>query len=174
MNVENRSCILAVSGLVFAVGLCCLLPVGLARAADSAGGPAVTPVGAAANSRVPGLPGDTKLKAATGASDAASGSKSGPDTAPLPIVLDQNFPNPFNPFTDVRFELPEPLQVRLDVYNIIGQRVVTLADGWYEPGPHLVRWDGNNSSGTAAASGIYFYRLEAGQQVAMRKMVLLR
>jgi flagellar hook assembly protein FlgD len=85
-----------------------------------------------------------------------------------------NHPNPFNPTTDVYFDLPNPSHVTLTVYNIVGQRVITLVDGYREAGSHTVTWDGRSSSGNSVSSGVYFYRLEAGELVASRKMMLLK
>ena len=89
----------------------------------------------------------------------------------LPPVyrLEQNYPNPFNPVTDIKFSLPNPSDVRLEVFNIVGQKVATLVDGPLEAGQHTVPW---NASGLA--SGIYLYRLEAGDHTDTRKMLLLK
>jgi hypothetical protein len=93
---------------------------------------------------------------------------------PAEASLDQNFPNPFNPTTTVRFALAEPAQVHLTVLNVRGQRVATLADGLFNAGPHTVTWDGRDATGRPAASGIYFYRLEAAGKVISKKMTLIR
>ena len=88
--------------------------------------------------------------------------------------LAQNYPNPFNPRTTMRFSLPERRMVQLRVYDVTGRLVAILADRIYPPGAHSVEWDGTNHRGQPAASGIYFYRLQAGPDTATRKMVLLR
>lgn len=80
-----------------------------------------------------------------------------------------NYPNPFNPNTTISFRLPEAAQVRLDVFNIMGQRIATLVDRYVEAGFYSVDWDGG-----AVASGIYFYRVQAGQFSETRKMVLMK
>jgi len=90
---------------------------------------------------------------------------------PLPTTfgLEQNHPNPFNPTTMFAFTLPEAGHATLTVYNVTGQKVATLADGNYAPGVHYAEWDA-----TDFASGVYFYRLQAGEFMETRKMVLLK
>ena len=88
--------------------------------------------------------------------------------------LAQNFPNPFNPVTTIRYALSRICHVRLDIYNVLGQRVVTLVDERQEAGYKTVNWNGKNKSGKTVASGVYFYRLVAGDFVRTKKMVLLR
>ncbi|HSH00583.1 MAG TPA: FlgD immunoglobulin-like domain containing protein, partial [candidate division Zixibacteria bacterium] len=98
------------------------------------------------------------------------------DAAALPdgFALEQNYPNPFNPSTTIRFALAAPAAVRLDVFDALGRKVTTLAHGTYGAGSHTVTWDGENSSGETVASGVYFYRLQAGGQSLARKMALLK
>jgi hypothetical protein len=93
---------------------------------------------------------------------------------PLAFALYQNHPNPFNPTTVVSFSLPSPTAVLLEVYNISGQKVTTLFDGSLGTGTHDVQWDGRADDGTIAASGIYFYRLKAGDFTETKKMILLK
>ncbi|MEW5924429.1 MAG: PKD domain-containing protein, partial [Candidatus Zixiibacteriota bacterium] len=88
---------------------------------------------------------------------------------PYEFALYQNSPNPFNPITDIAFSLPEATYVTLEIYNIMGQRVATLVNGYHEAGNHTVTWDASSSP-----SGIYLYRIEAGQFTANRKMMLLK
>ncbi len=84
-------------------------------------------------------------------------------------TLLQNYPNPFNPTTRISFTLAEPSNVRLEVFNVAGQRVATLVNGYNEAGPHSVEFDAS-----ALSSGIYFYRLAAGEVTQYRKMILLK
>lgn len=90
------------------------------------------------------------------------------------FALFQNYPNPFNPYTLIRFALPEDCEVKLDVYNILGQKVKTLADGFFTKGVREVVWDGKNQKGKEVASGIYFYRIKTKKYTEIKKMVLLR
>ncbi|MBU0984374.1 MAG: T9SS type A sorting domain-containing protein, partial [candidate division Zixibacteria bacterium] len=88
--------------------------------------------------------------------------------------LAQNYPNPFNPSTVIDFEIPRQSAVTLIVYNVLGQQVATLAEQDLSAGVHSVTWDGRDDTGGAAASGVYFYRLQAGDFSAARKMILLQ
>ena len=88
---------------------------------------------------------------------------------PLEYFLSQNYPNPFNPITSIPYTLREAGVVNLAVYNVLGQKVATLVQGRQEAGVHRALLDASSM-----ASGIYFYRLEAGQFNAVRKMVLLK
>ncbi|MCC6964048.1 MAG: T9SS type A sorting domain-containing protein [candidate division Zixibacteria bacterium] len=93
---------------------------------------------------------------------------------PTEFALKQNRPNPFNPSTEISFSLPKPAEVTLVIYNVLGENVVTLAEGLRAAGTHAVMWDGRDNSGSAVASGVYFYRLDAGEFCATRKMLLLK
>ncbi len=93
---------------------------------------------------------------------------------PLTFRLEQNYPNPFNPNTAISYQLAAASDVELQIYNVAGQAVRTLASEAQTPGKYTVQWDGRNAGGEAVASGVYFYRLVAGDFVQVRKMVLLR
>jgi hypothetical protein len=80
-----------------------------------------------------------------------------------------NYPNPFNPTTTISFYLPEAARVRIEIFNILGQRVATLVDGNMEVGDHKVVWDGSG-----AATGMYLYRFESAGHVESGKMLLLK
>ncbi len=88
-------------------------------------------------------------------------------------ALAQNVPNPFNPATAIRYELAAPGTVALRVYDVRGRLVRTLVDASQSAGPHAVTWDGRDDGGRPAASGVYFYRLDAGRSVLSKKMVLV-
>jgi N-acetylneuraminic acid mutarotase len=96
------------------------------------------------------------------------------DAAPAAgTLLAQNSPNPFNPSTTIRYELEAPGRVVLRVYDARGRVVRTLVDATHESGPHAVVWDGRDDGGVRSASGVYFYRLDAGGAVLSKKMVLV-
>jgi hypothetical protein len=95
-------------------------------------------------------------------------------TVPAVFALRQARPNPFNPVTKIAFDIPRPARVKLVVYDIAGRRVATLVDEEKIPGAYSVPWNGTDQHGAAVASGVYFYRLEAGDFVATRKMMLLK
>ena len=88
--------------------------------------------------------------------------------------LFQNFPNPFNPETVIRFNLPKACDVVVQIYNIFGQEIFTLANEVFDAGNHSVIWDIKNNSGDHVSSGIYIYRIKAGKFVDAKKMSLLQ
>jgi hypothetical protein len=96
------------------------------------------------------------------------------DILPTRFALNQNYPNPFNPTTTIGLDLPVASHVKLTVYNVLGQQVNTLIDEELVAGSHTVEWDGTTDSGDAAATGVYFYRIDAGDFVETRKMMLLK
>jgi len=89
-------------------------------------------------------------------------------------LLSQNYPNPFNSSTVIEYAVPYDGHVVLDVYNILGQKVTNLVDGYRRRGDHTVLWDGKNSSGRDCASGIYFCKLKTGGYEGTRTMVMVR
>ncbi|MFQ5771548.1 MAG: FlgD immunoglobulin-like domain containing protein [bacterium] len=99
---------------------------------------------------------------------------------PKAIALQQNYPNPFNPITEIRFELPNAVQISLKIYNLLGEEIRTLVKRNMEAGFHAVKWNGKNNLGREVASGVYIYRMEVQSQDSeavfsqMRKMTLLR
>ena len=93
----------------------------------------------------------------------------GDPTLPDAYSLSQNYPNPFNSSTVIQYDLPEAAWVRLEVYNMLGQAVATLVDGYQQAGVHSYNWNANNF-----ASGIYFYRITAGNFRASKKMVIIK
>ena len=94
--------------------------------------------------------------------------------APAAAYLRQNYPNPFNPTTRVAFGLAAPGNVSLRIYDAAGRLVRVLAEGARPAGNYTELWDGRDSRGSAVASGIYFYRLQAGEFTETRKLVLTR
>lgn len=96
-------------------------------------------------------------------------SANGSNEMPTKFTLSQNYPNPFNPTTSISFSLPEASNVKLEVFNINGQVVTTLADGQFEAGVHQLTWDGRET-----ASGMYFYKLTTNNFSETKKMLLLK
>jgi len=94
--------------------------------------------------------------------------------APPSFSLSQNWPNPFNPVTNIAYTLPMECHVKLTIYNVLGQEIVTLVNETQAPGHRMVRWDGSDHRGEQVAGGVYFYRFKAGDNLAGRKMVLLK
>lgn len=100
-----------------------------------------------------------------------------PPEPPRTFALFQNHPNPFNPSTTIRYQVAEGAantDVRLTVYNVLGQRVRTLVQRQQAPGRYAVKWDGKDDRGQTVPSGVYLYRFEAGRFVQARKMLLVR
>ncbi len=93
---------------------------------------------------------------------------------PSTYTLSQNYPNPFNPVTQIRFGLPRGERVRIDIYNIHGQRVRHLVDADYQAGYHVAQWDSRDDAGKNVASGLYLYRFTAGAFTQTQKMLLLK
>lgn len=93
---------------------------------------------------------------------------------PKTFSLLQNYPNPFNPVTKIDFSLAEGTNVRLEIYNVRGQRVRTLVDDHLAAGAHFVHWDSKDMNGQPVAAGIYFYRLTTDHRMATKKMLLLK
>ena len=94
----------------------------------------------------------------------------------LPKVasLHQNFPNPFNPSTEIRFDIPTARDVQLKIYNQLGQTIRTLQDQRLKAGSYRMQWDGTTDAGHKVSSGVYFYSLEAGDFSRIRKMTLVK
>jgi hypothetical protein len=95
-------------------------------------------------------------------------------TKPDRYILSQNYPNPFNPSTTIGFNLTQVSDIELHIFNILGQKIVTLVDDRLPAGEHSILWDGRNADGYEAATGIYFYRIRTGERVETRKMLLLK
>ncbi|MGB2868529.1 MAG: cytochrome c3 family protein [Bacteroidota bacterium] len=93
---------------------------------------------------------------------------------PTVYALGQNYPNPFNPSTQIRFALPTESFVKLSIYSVSGELVTTLVNTTMSAGNHGVTWHGTNNAGQAVSSGVYVYRLQAGDFVSTRKMVLIK
>jgi hypothetical protein len=90
-------------------------------------------------------------------------------------LLGQNTPNPFNPFTRIQFNITEDTSVSLRIYDLSGRMVKELlVNSPHQAGTHSVAWNGTDNSGQRLSSGIYFYRLEAGNHVDAKKMVLIK
>jgi hypothetical protein len=93
---------------------------------------------------------------------------------PHNVELRQNYPNPFNPGTRIEFDQPRMQFVRLAIYDVIGRLVRVLIDNELAPGHYRIDWDGTDNQGKPAATGVYFYRINAGKQTETRKMILIK
>jgi hypothetical protein len=96
------------------------------------------------------------------------------DLIPDVFFLSQNYPNPFNPATTISYGLPQASEVKVQVFNLLGQKIVTLVDEPQEAGLKSVIWDGKDSFGQTVSSGVYFYKIDAGSFHQSKKMVMLK
>lgn len=98
------------------------------------------------------------------------------ESAEMPRLfhLHQNYPNPFNANTEITFDIAKAGHVSIDIYSITGQKIRSLYDGNVNAGIHRITWDSKTDDGQAAASGVYFYKLKADDQVQTRKMVMVK
>lgn len=94
--------------------------------------------------------------------------------APNAFQLSQNYPNPFNPSTEIQYQITEPSHVRLTIFNLLGKEVKTLVDEDKPAGIYQISWDGKDELGKEAPSGIYFYRITAGEKSEIRKMTKIK
>ena len=101
------------------------------------------------------------------------GALPGATVLPEGFHLGSNYPNPFNPSTVIPYHLPWSMPVRLEVFNVLGQRIATLVDGERPSGLHTARWDATNAAGQAVAAGMYLYRLSGEGVQVTRSMVLI-
>ena len=105
--------------------------------------------------------------------DFTTGVKDGA-AVPYEFALGNNYPNPFNPATTIKYSLAAEGNVRLDIYNTLGQLVSTIVDEKLTAGEHVANWNGRDNTGKQVASGIYFYQLYSNSMVQTKKMMLLK
>ena len=98
---------------------------------------------------------------------------SGGTALPTSFALGQNYPNPFNPSTVIPYQLPAAGHVRLEVFNILGQRLATLVDAEQSAGTYTAQWDATDAAGRAVGAGVYIYRLSSGGMTESQRMVLV-
>jgi hypothetical protein len=90
------------------------------------------------------------------------------------FALQQNYPNPFNPVTTIRFDVPQESHIRMDIYNLLGQRVRTLVNSDMRAGYHAISWNGTNDMGKPLSSGMYIYSLHSSEFTSVKKLVLMK
>lgn len=93
---------------------------------------------------------------------------------PVRYALSQNYPNPFNPVTTIEYQLPEDAHVHIVVYNVLGEKVAELVREYQESGYHSVTWNGLNLHNIPAPSGMYIYRMKAGEYIGVKRMILIK
>ena len=93
---------------------------------------------------------------------------------PLSYKIHQNHPNPFNPVTTIRYDLPEDGLVNITIYDMMGRQISTLVSGQQTAGYNIVQWNATNTFGEAVSAGLYLYTIHAGEFTQTKKMVLLK
>ena len=93
---------------------------------------------------------------------------------PMTFRLEQNFPNPFNPETEISFELSESSPIQLQIFNLLGKEIRTLINSKLDAGNHSICWDGKDNDRNLVPSGVYLYQLQAGNFIQVKKMSLVR
>ncbi len=96
------------------------------------------------------------------------------NVTPLTFELAQNYPNPFNPTTHIQYQLPKASDVKLTVFNVLGKEIVTLVNQKQNAGTYQLTWDGTNNAGLQVSSGVYFYKIEAGDFTKINKMMFIK
>jgi flagellar hook assembly protein FlgD len=95
-------------------------------------------------------------------------------SVPEAYTLSQNYPNPFNPTTNIHFSIAKPTDVRIDIYDMIGQHVSTLINTPMSAGKYNISWNGQDKNGSRVASGMYLYRMVAGNFAMTKKMLMIK
>ena len=98
------------------------------------------------------------------------------DTSQFPgrFSLSQNFPNPFNPTTEIKYELPNKSLVNITIYDVVGRKIKSLVNQEQISGSYSLQWDATNSVGESIPAGMYIYTIQAGKYTSTKKMVLLK
>jgi hypothetical protein len=132
------------------------------------------------NTGVGTIVGSTGLRSLTGLAYAETGiindvkQDENSNVLPNDFALSQNYPNPFNPSTTIRYAIPYQSDVVLKIYNILGEEVITLINESQTAGNKTILWDGKDNNGIAVSSGVFIYRLKAGNKVMSKKMLFLK
>ena len=93
---------------------------------------------------------------------------------PHNFLVYQNHPNPFNPITNLRYYIPQDVNVNITIYDMMGRQIKTLANGIQSSGYKSVQWDATNNQGKPVSAGVYLYKIQAGDFVDTKKMILLK
>jgi len=93
---------------------------------------------------------------------------------PESFSLGQNYPNPFNPVTNIPFTVAVPARIQITIYNLVGQKVVTLENRWFDMGAFQTTWNGKDINGNSMSTGMYIYSLESKEFRQAKKLVLLK
>ena len=116
---------------------------------------------------------DTLNVSVSGYGEPAVGIENRP-TLPKTFAMSPNYPNPFNPSTTISYQVPRQSDVRIEIYNMLGQKIRALLNDHKDPGVYQMVWDGRNDAGVQVGSGVYLYRMIASDFVQTRKMILMK
>jgi flagellar hook assembly protein FlgD len=97
-----------------------------------------------------------------------------PDNLPGSFILHPAYPNPFNPITSLRYDLPERAQVTLTIYDLFGRKVTQLVNTTQEAGYRSIQWNSTDSFGKPVSAGVYFYQIKVGKSLGSQKIVLVK
>ncbi len=95
-------------------------------------------------------------------------------STPSNTILSSNYPNPFNPSTTISYELYESGKTVMEIYNLKGQKVITLINKYLEKGKHSIIWNGKDKHGKNVASGVYLYKITSNKNTLIKKMLLIK
>ena len=93
---------------------------------------------------------------------------------PTAYDLRQNHPNPFNPSTTIEYDLPKNVEVEITIFNLLGSKIRTLVDESMNAGSHRIVWDAKDNAGRTVSTGVYFYRMKAGDFVKVKKLLFMK
>ena len=96
------------------------------------------------------------------------------NTLPEVFALHNNYPNPFNPITNIRYDVPELSDVKIDIYNVAGSKIKTLVSKQHQPGRYKIQWNATNEQGAPVATGMYIYKIRANDFVSVKKLLLMK
>lgn len=117
---------------------------------------------------------DTKGKLPFNEENKLIAAKEKDNSIPDEFSLSQNYPNPFNSSTLIKYALKKDVNVLINIYNVLGQKIKTLVDEYQNAGYKSIIWDGTNDNGKAVSSGIYFYKIIAGDFIDKKKMAIIK
>ena len=96
------------------------------------------------------------------------------NTLPEVFALHNNYPNPFNPITNIRYDVPEISDVNIDIFNIAGKKIKILVSSEHQPGRYKIQWNATNEQGAPVATGMYIYKIRANDFVSVKKLLLMK
>jgi len=90
------------------------------------------------------------------------------------FALHNSYPNPFNPVTNIRYDIPEISDVTIEIYNLAGQKIKTLVSNEHQPGRYKIQWNATNDLGSPVSTGMYIYRIKAKDFISVKRLLLMK